>query len=298
LEKMGSLLRHRGIALSVSGLAFVLSTKTAAAAPIGLANGISHLAVAQALKSWTGFTLLKEACFTRLNAGIVSTAMVIGLAILLIPTGQSEAMVEAASPQKQEVAQVDQAVAAESFEASDEAPEPVPVQVIATTKPPPAPPAAGPAPVAKPVPVFAVQLPLAVPPSPKPAPPPAVASVPAPMPTPNRPGQAGGNAQAQARGEWNAGGNSSVSTPPRSRPLAPRANLPPTPVARNSTNSTTKVVVQPVVNRSSAPWASASVQNTTVAPMGDLRVNRPVSYERPVITSTRPNNRNSVRSQR
>jgi len=52
LEKMGTILRRRGIAMSIAGLSFVLSTKTAAAAPVGFAAKVSQIALAQSLKGW------------------------------------------------------------------------------------------------------------------------------------------------------------------------------------------------------------------------------------------------------
>ena len=77
--------------MSVAGLSFVLSTKTASAAPAGLAVKISQVSLAQALKASTGLALISQACLTRLNIGLVSTAAVIGVIILLIPGRAADA---------------------------------------------------------------------------------------------------------------------------------------------------------------------------------------------------------------
>jgi RNA polymerase sigma factor (sigma-70 family) len=95
LEKMGSILRRRGVAMSLSGLSFVLSTKTAGAAPVGLATKISAVALAQSLKGWAIVGFLKDACFTRLNLGIGSGAVAVVTAlILVIPARHGRAMLD------------------------------------------------------------------------------------------------------------------------------------------------------------------------------------------------------------
>jgi len=94
LEKLGSLLKRRGIGLSAAGLGFVLATKTVTAAPTGLATYIAGVALSSAARSGTVFSLLKEACFTRLNIGIVSMAVVLAAFIILLAPRQSEAKAE------------------------------------------------------------------------------------------------------------------------------------------------------------------------------------------------------------
>ena len=91
LEKLGSLLKRRGITSSAAGLGFVLETKSVAAVGGGLANSISKAALSSAAKGGSAFALIKEACFTRLNIGLVSASVVIGLATLFFATRQSVA---------------------------------------------------------------------------------------------------------------------------------------------------------------------------------------------------------------
>jgi RNA polymerase sigma factor (sigma-70 family) len=82
VEKMGGLLKRRGVVLTAAGISFVLSGKLATAAPVGLATRIVYVELARPVKVGI-FAILKEACFTRLNVGIVSATMILGLLLLL-----------------------------------------------------------------------------------------------------------------------------------------------------------------------------------------------------------------------
>jgi RNA polymerase sigma factor (sigma-70 family) len=85
VEKMGSLLKRRGVVLSVSGLAFVLTASAASAASAGLATRVSHAALFQSAGFPSLSHIFRKTCFTRLNIGIISAAMLIGLLVLLVP---------------------------------------------------------------------------------------------------------------------------------------------------------------------------------------------------------------------
>ena len=84
VEKLGVLLKRRGIALSGAGLGFILATKTAAAAPPGLAAGVCKLALAQGAAQMGLLALLKQVCVTKLNVSLVAAAALIATATLFI----------------------------------------------------------------------------------------------------------------------------------------------------------------------------------------------------------------------
>jgi RNA polymerase sigma factor (sigma-70 family) len=94
LEKLGLLLKGRGFVLSTTVLGFVLSAKTASAAPANLASHASTVALASAGKGSISLAMLKEACFTKLNVGLVGAAVVIALTTLFLVTGPSEAKIK------------------------------------------------------------------------------------------------------------------------------------------------------------------------------------------------------------
>jgi hypothetical protein len=62
LEKLGLLLKRRGITSSAAALGFVLETKAVALVSAGLTASISKGAIASAVKGRTAFALIKEAC--------------------------------------------------------------------------------------------------------------------------------------------------------------------------------------------------------------------------------------------
>lgn len=84
VEKMGAWLKRRGIVLTAAGISFVLSGKLASAAPTGLATRIIYVELARPAKVQGILGVLREACFTRLNVGIVSAAVILALLALLI----------------------------------------------------------------------------------------------------------------------------------------------------------------------------------------------------------------------
>jgi RNA polymerase sigma factor (sigma-70 family) len=83
IDKMGALLKRRGFVLTAAGISFVLSGKLASAAPAGLATRIIYVELARPVKASAFLGILREACFTRLNIGLVSAAMILGLLVLL-----------------------------------------------------------------------------------------------------------------------------------------------------------------------------------------------------------------------
>jgi RNA polymerase sigma factor (sigma-70 family) len=77
LEKLRSLLTHRGITLSAAALGTVLTAEAVTAAPVGLAATISNVALAGAAAG-TGTTLafLKMMTMTKLQAGMIGAIIV------------------------------------------------------------------------------------------------------------------------------------------------------------------------------------------------------------------------------
>ena len=93
LEKLHSLLKHRGVTLSVAALGTVLTTGAVSAAPAGLAVAVSSVALASAAAG-TGITVtfLKLMATTKLKFGL--TALVIaGAATVLVIQHQSQVSV-------------------------------------------------------------------------------------------------------------------------------------------------------------------------------------------------------------
>jgi RNA polymerase sigma factor (sigma-70 family) len=84
VNKIGALLKRRGIVLTAAGISFVLSGKLATAAPSGLATRIVYVELARPVRGQGIFEILREACFTRLNIGLVSAAVILALLVLLV----------------------------------------------------------------------------------------------------------------------------------------------------------------------------------------------------------------------
>lgn len=93
VDKMGALLKRRGFTLTAAGVAFVLSGRLATAAPTGLATRIIYVEFARATKSLSSFAVIREACFTRLNVGIVSAAVILALLVWIFSGSHSRAKV-------------------------------------------------------------------------------------------------------------------------------------------------------------------------------------------------------------
>jgi RNA polymerase sigma factor (sigma-70 family) len=92
LEKLHSLLKHRGVTLSVAALGTVLTAEAVTAAPVGLAVTMSSVALASAAAG-TGATLtfLKVTTMTKLQAGIVCGIVVASAVTSLQIENQAQA---------------------------------------------------------------------------------------------------------------------------------------------------------------------------------------------------------------
>jgi len=84
VDKMGALLKRRGIVLTAAGISFVLSGKLASAAPTGLATRIVYVELARPVKGQGILRIVREAFCTRLNVGIVGAAVIVALVALLL----------------------------------------------------------------------------------------------------------------------------------------------------------------------------------------------------------------------
>ena len=91
LEKLHGLLKHRGVTLSVAALGTILTAEAATAAPAGLAVTISSAALAGATASTgTTLTLLKLMTMTKLQAVIIGTLVVAGVATTMVVQHQAK----------------------------------------------------------------------------------------------------------------------------------------------------------------------------------------------------------------
>ncbi len=91
LEKLHSLLKHRGGAFSAVTLGTALATEAVTAAPAGLAVGISSAAMATAaVTGGTTVTLLKIITMTKLKLGIIGAIVVAGVATPLVIQHQAQ----------------------------------------------------------------------------------------------------------------------------------------------------------------------------------------------------------------
>ena len=77
LEKLHSLLTHRGVALTAAALGTALTAEAVTAAPVGLAVTISSMALANAAAgTGTTLTFLKAMIMTKVQAGIIGAIVV------------------------------------------------------------------------------------------------------------------------------------------------------------------------------------------------------------------------------
>src|SRR5258706_2184569 len=84
VEKMGTLLKRRGVVLSAAAFAFVMSGKLAWAAPRGLAIRSASVALAKSTTPPSFFSLFKDVFLTRFNAAILGTALAIALSVPIV----------------------------------------------------------------------------------------------------------------------------------------------------------------------------------------------------------------------
>jgi RNA polymerase sigma factor (sigma-70 family) len=90
LEKLHSLLKHRGVTLSIAALGTALAAEAVTAAPSGLAATTSGIALAGAAGTGTALTLLKVMANTKLKFGL-ATLLVAGATSSLVIQHQSVA---------------------------------------------------------------------------------------------------------------------------------------------------------------------------------------------------------------
>jgi len=111
LNKLESLLKVRGVALSGAALATTLATQTVTAAPVGFALTISSAALASAATT-TGTTLavLEIMSMTKLKIGVVTAVVAAGVAIPWVIQHNTQAKLnqatEALSKQKEQTSQL------------------------------------------------------------------------------------------------------------------------------------------------------------------------------------------------
>lgn len=84
VEKMGALLRRRGVILSATAFAFIMSGRLATAAPRGLAIRSASVALAKSTAPPSFFSLIKSLFLTKLNMAILVTALVIALSVPIV----------------------------------------------------------------------------------------------------------------------------------------------------------------------------------------------------------------------
>jgi len=91
LDKLHSLLKVRGVALSGTALAATLATQTVTAAPVGFALTISTAALASAATGvGTTLTVLQIMSMTKLKVGIITAVVAAGVAIPWVMQHQSQ----------------------------------------------------------------------------------------------------------------------------------------------------------------------------------------------------------------
>jgi len=83
LEKLRSLLKHRGVTFTATALGAALAGEAETAAPAGLAESIAGTALASAASGGTALSLLKIIGVTKLKLGIMSAIVVAGIGLLI-----------------------------------------------------------------------------------------------------------------------------------------------------------------------------------------------------------------------
>jgi RNA polymerase sigma factor (sigma-70 family) len=249
VDKMGSLLKRRGIVLTAAGITFVLSGNLATAAPVGLATRIVYVELARPVKGHGILGILREAFFTRLNVGIVSAAVIVALVALLVSGRHTRAKRLPASDGKTFTPAEFAGLGVEESGGQDAAQ--TEVARIA--------PEDSPAPSAEPArPVVAPALTVSVKPIvnvPRAVPPQAAAQ---PAPIPSVPSDTGAAEPPVSGAQWNQYGNARGQQRGISSRVPPQS-LPP----KVATNSTSTVLVNnsPNVGSQAGPWSTP----TTIA---------------------------------
>lgn len=113
LDKLHSLLKVRGVALSGAALATTLAAHSVAAAPAGFAMTISTVALASAATSaGTTLTILQIMTMTKLKVGIITAVVVAGVAVPWVMHHQAQTrLTEANGALRQQTEKSDQLAA-------------------------------------------------------------------------------------------------------------------------------------------------------------------------------------------
>lgn len=175
VEKMGSLLKRRGVVMSLSGLTFVLTAGLASAAPEGLATRVSHAGLLEAAKVPTLFLIFSNMFSTRLIIGTASAILLIASLLFLLPARHSKTGTKADGPSMTpgEFAELcidDSEMVSAPLPAANPNPAPAPnvrpLPVAAKpAQPPPTPPVAVNPPISQPLPQSPPAVPALPPPS-------------------------------------------------------------------------------------------------------------------------------------
>jgi RNA polymerase sigma factor (sigma-70 family) len=85
LEKMGVMLKRRGILISTSGVSFVLTANCGHSAPVALASTITRLALSQRLPGPTGIACLKQLRVVGWKSGLAGALGLLLAGLLVFP---------------------------------------------------------------------------------------------------------------------------------------------------------------------------------------------------------------------
>jgi RNA polymerase sigma factor (sigma-70 family) len=110
LEKLHSILKRRGIALSAAALGTALASQAVTAAPAGMAAGVSGAVLANAAGGIIAANFLKYMITTKVKASVLSAVVIVGVAASLLVQQQARARLrlqdEAFADQSQQAARL------------------------------------------------------------------------------------------------------------------------------------------------------------------------------------------------
>ena len=139
LEKLHSLLKHRGVTLSVAALGTVLTAEAVTAAPVGLAVTISSVALAGAATgTGTTLTFLKAMIMTKVQAGVIGVIIVASVLTPLVIQHQTQVRLrEENQSLRQQIAQLNTERLSNRLAQAKGAPAPhLPAPPMQATNPP------------------------------------------------------------------------------------------------------------------------------------------------------------------
>jgi RNA polymerase sigma factor (sigma-70 family) len=108
LEKLHSLLKHRGVTTSAAALGVALSASSVQAAPAGLAASISSAAIlaGTTVAATTAVTITKAIAMTTLQKAIIGTTLAVAIGTGIYETRQNSALREENKSLQQQVAKI------------------------------------------------------------------------------------------------------------------------------------------------------------------------------------------------